>query len=134
MDWQSLYASKLMNAQEAVSKIKRGSRVFIGTGCGEPQHLIKAMVTDQKLQDQVDDRSSDAHGSGRDRPVRRAGNPRIEVAIDDVVVGAAGAAHDDGADREQGDERRAWQSRRGECDTPPAGKKKKPCADGAIEA
>jgi acyl-CoA hydrolase/GNAT superfamily N-acetyltransferase len=51
MEWQSVYASKLISAQEAVSKIKRGSRVFIGTGCGEPQHLLKAMVSDQKLQD-----------------------------------------------------------------------------------
>jgi len=51
MDWQTLYASKAVSAQEAVSKLKRGSRVFIGTGCGEPQHLIKAMVTDQNLQD-----------------------------------------------------------------------------------
>jgi acyl-CoA hydrolase/GNAT superfamily N-acetyltransferase len=51
MDWQTLYASKVVSAQQAVSKIKRGSRVFIGTGCGEPQHLIKAMVTDQNLQD-----------------------------------------------------------------------------------
>jgi acyl-CoA hydrolase/GNAT superfamily N-acetyltransferase len=51
MDWQQQYASKLVSAQEAVAKIKRGSRVFIGTGCGEPQHLIKAMVTEQSLQD-----------------------------------------------------------------------------------
>ncbi len=51
MEWQSLYKSKMVSAQEAVSKIKRGNRVFIGTGCGEPQHLIKAMVTDQNLQD-----------------------------------------------------------------------------------
>ena len=51
MDWQKLYASKVITAQDAVSKIKRGSRVLIGTGCGEPQHLIKAMVTDQNLQD-----------------------------------------------------------------------------------
>jgi len=42
---------KLVNAQEAVSKINRGSRVFIGTGCGEPQKLIKAMVKDEQLQD-----------------------------------------------------------------------------------
>jgi len=51
MDWQTLYASKVVSAQQAVSKLKRGSRVFIGTGCGEPQHLIKAMVADQNLQD-----------------------------------------------------------------------------------
>jgi acyl-CoA hydrolase/GNAT superfamily N-acetyltransferase len=51
MDWQTLYASKVVSGPEAVSKLKRGSRVFIGTGCGEPQHLIKAMVADQNLQD-----------------------------------------------------------------------------------
>jgi acyl-CoA hydrolase/GNAT superfamily N-acetyltransferase len=51
MDWQHLYASKVVDAPEAMSKIMRGSRVFIGTGCGEPQHLIHAMVKDQNLQD-----------------------------------------------------------------------------------
>jgi acyl-CoA hydrolase/GNAT superfamily N-acetyltransferase len=51
MEWQRFYQSKVVSAQEAVSKIKRGNRVFIGTGCGEPQHLIKAMVTDPNLQD-----------------------------------------------------------------------------------
>ncbi len=51
MDWQNTYASKLISAQEAMTKIKRGSRVFLGTGCGEPQHLIKAMVSDQGLYD-----------------------------------------------------------------------------------
>ena len=51
MDWQHLYASKIVDSREATSKIKRGSRVFIGTGCGEPQHLIRAMVEDQNLQD-----------------------------------------------------------------------------------
>jgi acyl-CoA hydrolase len=51
MDWQGHYASKVVDAQKAVSKIMRGSRVFIGTGCGEPQHLIKAMVKDDHLQD-----------------------------------------------------------------------------------
>ncbi|MEJ2284127.1 MAG: GNAT family N-acetyltransferase [Desulfobacterales bacterium] len=51
MDWQHEYDSKVVQAPEAVSKIKRGSRVFIGTGCGEPQHLIRAMVEDEQLHD-----------------------------------------------------------------------------------
>ncbi len=42
---------KIMSAEAAVTKIKRGSRVFIGTGSGEPQHLINAMVNDPQLQD-----------------------------------------------------------------------------------
>jgi len=42
---------KIKSAEEAVSKISRGSRVFIGTGCGEPQQLIRAMVKDPALQE-----------------------------------------------------------------------------------
>jgi len=51
MDLKKYCPQKVMTAAGAVSKIKRGSRVFIGTGCGEPQHLIKAMVKDKSLQD-----------------------------------------------------------------------------------
>lgn len=51
MDLNSFCPEKLVSAEEAISKIKRGSRVFIGTGCGEPQHLIKIMVNDNRLQD-----------------------------------------------------------------------------------
>jgi acyl-CoA hydrolase len=51
MDWQELHSAKIVDAPDAISKIKRGSRVFVGTGCGEPQHLIHAMVDDENLQD-----------------------------------------------------------------------------------
>ena len=51
MDLKRLCPHKVLSAEEAVSKIKNGSRVFIGTGCGEPQHLIKAMVNDSTIQD-----------------------------------------------------------------------------------
>ena len=44
-------AQKIVSAREAVSKIKRGSRVFVGTGCGEPQHLIRSMVENTSIQD-----------------------------------------------------------------------------------
>jgi acyl-CoA hydrolase/GNAT superfamily N-acetyltransferase len=43
--------NKLVDMETAVSKIRRGSRVFIGTGCGEPQAAIKAMIADMRLQD-----------------------------------------------------------------------------------
>lgn len=42
---------KIVSAEEAMSKIRQGSRVFIGTACGEPQHLIRAMANDVGLQD-----------------------------------------------------------------------------------
>jgi acyl-CoA hydrolase/GNAT superfamily N-acetyltransferase len=51
MDLKAYCPTKLMSAADAVGLIKRGSRVFIGTGCGEPQHLIRSLVEDDQLQD-----------------------------------------------------------------------------------
>ncbi|MFP4348924.1 MAG: GNAT family N-acetyltransferase [Desulfococcaceae bacterium] len=51
MDLQQYCPEKVVSAETAISKIKRGSRVFVGTGCGEPQHLIKMMVQDLNMQD-----------------------------------------------------------------------------------
>ena len=53
MDLKQICPEKMITAQASVKKIRNGSRVFIGTGCGEPQHLIRAMVEDQSLQDIV---------------------------------------------------------------------------------
>ncbi len=52
IEWlNKYYSEKIVSAEEAVANIKSGSRVFIGTGCGEPQQLIKAMVKDMGMQD-----------------------------------------------------------------------------------
>ncbi|PIE68019.1 MAG: acetyl-CoA hydrolase [Deltaproteobacteria bacterium] len=51
MDLARTCPNKVLDAELAVSKIKNGSRVFIGTGCGEPQHLIRTMVEDLNMQD-----------------------------------------------------------------------------------
>ena len=53
MDLKAYCPEKLLSAEDAVKKIKNGSRVFIGTGCGEPQHLIRAMIEDITIQDIV---------------------------------------------------------------------------------
>ena len=45
------FPGKVVNGPEAISKIKSGSRVFIGTGCGEPQFLIRSMVENTSIQD-----------------------------------------------------------------------------------
>ncbi|KPA13656.1 4-hydroxybutyrate CoA-transferase [Candidatus Magnetomorum sp. HK-1] len=42
---------KVRNAERAISEIKRGSRVFLGTGSGEPQHLIHTLVNDKNMYD-----------------------------------------------------------------------------------
>jgi acyl-CoA hydrolase/GNAT superfamily N-acetyltransferase len=53
MDLREVCADKVLAPEKAVKKIKNGSRVFVGTGCGEPQALIRAMVQDLALQDIV---------------------------------------------------------------------------------
>jgi len=42
-DWRERYADKIMPAVRAMKMIKPGSRVFIGSACGEPQALVRAM-------------------------------------------------------------------------------------------
>ena len=42
---------KVVPAKQAIAEIKNGSRIFIGTGCGEPQHLIRTMVANPNIQD-----------------------------------------------------------------------------------
>jgi acyl-CoA hydrolase/GNAT superfamily N-acetyltransferase len=42
--WADHYKKKLQSASEAVAVIKPGRRIFIGTSCGEPQHLVKELA------------------------------------------------------------------------------------------
>lgn len=51
MNLKEYCPEKILSAETAVTKIKNGSRVFIGTGCGEPQQLINAMVANRAAQD-----------------------------------------------------------------------------------
>lgn len=51
MDLRESFPERVMNSKEAVKLIQPGNRVFIGTGCGEPQHLINAMVGDKDMYD-----------------------------------------------------------------------------------
>ena len=53
MDLQAYCPEKVVTADVALSKIKNGSRIFIGTACGEPQHLIHSLVGSSFLQDAV---------------------------------------------------------------------------------
>jgi len=43
-DWQERYADKVRTAEHAVSTIRRGDKVFIGSGAAEPQILVKALI------------------------------------------------------------------------------------------
>lgn len=43
-NWQENYRSMIASAEEAIARIRPGQRVFIGTGCAQPQVLVKALV------------------------------------------------------------------------------------------
>lgn len=42
--WKQKYASQVMTAEQAVKKIRPGQRIFVGTGCAEPQELVAALT------------------------------------------------------------------------------------------
>jgi acyl-CoA hydrolase/RimJ/RimL family protein N-acetyltransferase len=43
-DWTQKYKSKILTASKAIKKIRRGSRIFLGTGCGVPYHLVQELA------------------------------------------------------------------------------------------
>ncbi|MCK4483728.1 MAG: GNAT family N-acetyltransferase, partial [Candidatus Thorarchaeota archaeon] len=42
--WTDKYKKKVLTANEAIGKIGRGSRIFLGTGCGVPYHLVQELA------------------------------------------------------------------------------------------
>jgi acyl-CoA hydrolase/GNAT superfamily N-acetyltransferase len=41
---RALYPEKFTSEEDLFSSIHRGDRIFIGTACGEPQYLVKALI------------------------------------------------------------------------------------------
>ncbi|MBW2658829.1 MAG: GNAT family N-acetyltransferase [Deltaproteobacteria bacterium] len=42
--WADHYQENRLSVKEAISKIQSGQRIFIGSYCGEPQHLVKGLA------------------------------------------------------------------------------------------
>jgi acyl-CoA hydrolase len=47
-DWKNRYADLICSAPDAMKIIKPGNSIFIGTGCGQPQHLVNSLVEQAK--------------------------------------------------------------------------------------
>ncbi len=43
-DWKEKYKEKINTVAAAMKLIKSGNSIFVGTGCGQPQHLVSALV------------------------------------------------------------------------------------------
>lgn len=54
MNWKEIYNSKLVSAEEAVTKIKSGDRVVIGHAVAEPTEIIDAMVANHEAYKDVE--------------------------------------------------------------------------------
>jgi len=51
-EWTDKYKGKILSADQAIRKIKRGTRIFLGTGCGVPFHLMQELAKNaQKMAD-----------------------------------------------------------------------------------
>ena len=53
-DWKQKYDYLIKSPKEAMKQINPGDSIFIGTGCGQPQHLVESLV-------QYGDHIYDAH-------------------------------------------------------------------------
>jgi acyl-CoA hydrolase/GNAT superfamily N-acetyltransferase len=42
--WRERYADQIVDAAAAVAEIRPGQRVFVGTGCAQPQELVRALT------------------------------------------------------------------------------------------
>ena len=51
LDIQAHCPDKVVTAEAAIGMIKNGDRVFIGSACGEPRHLVHTLARHQGLQD-----------------------------------------------------------------------------------
>jgi acyl-CoA hydrolase/GNAT superfamily N-acetyltransferase len=43
-EFRKIYPEKFGSEDSIFSHIRRGNRIFIGTGCGEPQYLVRALI------------------------------------------------------------------------------------------
>ena len=53
--WQDIYTKRLMSARKAIGKIHSGCRIFLGSGCAEPQHLLYELVKQGGTTDRLHD-------------------------------------------------------------------------------
>lgn len=54
MDWKTIYDQRTVTAQEAVTHIKSGHRVVVAHACGEPTHILDAMLQNAAAYEDVE--------------------------------------------------------------------------------
>lgn len=90
--WPDEYLQKRCSAKEAMKRLKSGQRVFVGSSCGEPQHLVNVLVNEAPhLSDLEIVRLMSLENSPLTRLATRG---QIEqFSIRSIYQGSAGARH-----------------------------------------
>lgn len=44
MPWKAWYESRKTGLDDALKAVKRGNKIFLGTGCAEPQYLVEGLI------------------------------------------------------------------------------------------
>ena len=44
MPWKAMYEERKTSLDDALKAVKRGNKVFLGTGCAEPQYLVEGLI------------------------------------------------------------------------------------------
>ncbi|MBI4797159.1 MAG: GNAT family N-acetyltransferase [Desulfarculus sp.] len=44
MDWMEHYRQRRQDAAKALGLLRSGTRIFLGSGCGEPRHLVRSLA------------------------------------------------------------------------------------------
>jgi acyl-CoA hydrolase/RimJ/RimL family protein N-acetyltransferase len=70
--WADSYIEKMRSPEDAIRKIRSGQRVFIGSACGEPQALVRALIN----------KSNDYSGLEIVRMMSRETSPLTQVATE----------------------------------------------------
>jgi acyl-CoA hydrolase len=47
-DWKERFSDLIEDADDALKLVKAGDTIFIGTGCGQPRHLVEILVNEAK--------------------------------------------------------------------------------------
>ncbi len=88
---------------------------------------------DRQLQQQKNHRLAHRNGAARQWPQPGTGDLPVIITVRDIVQGAAGAAHGNGAYRKEQQQDRVGPTPRGERDSPPAWEQQEPRSDRTIE-
>ena len=54
-DWEHIYKKRLVTTKKAIGRIHSGSRIFLGSGCAQPQHMLLELIKQGILTNRLHD-------------------------------------------------------------------------------